>query len=137
MSNIPWFSFSIETSLQPAEIGRAAIAADEDLRPQNRPAGADYRPPRGRPDGSADGRSGGHIRLSLHPLDVFGRLRDAPPHHVAVEIAVAEPGVCVSEGFQAGCVSMFAKKNVGEAVDVGVEGHCHPASVNGQILTEV
>ena len=114
-----------------------AIAAGEDFRLHFGPAGAKSGPLRGIPVGPAVGASRRHIGLAFHPLNVLGGPADLPPHHEAVEIAVTESVICVPESFQAGCTSMFTKKNVGEAVDVGAGGHGHPASVNGQILPEV
>jgi hypothetical protein len=79
----------------------------------------------------------GHIRLSLHPLDVLDRSRNASPNHIAAEVALADQGICLPERFQTSGIAMFAKEFVGEAVEVGAGRNCHAARVGDKGLTEV
>ncbi len=50
---------------------------------------------------------------------------------------MADQGICVPERFQTSGIAMFAKEFVGEAVEVGAGRNCHPARVDGKVLTEV
>ncbi len=79
----------------------------------------------------------GHIGLSLHPLDVLDRSRNAAPNHIAADITLKDQGIGLSERFQRRGVAMFAEELVGEAVEVGAGRNCHAARVDDDILTEV
>ncbi len=50
---------------------------------------------------------------------------------------MADQGICVPERFQTSGIAMCAKEFVGEAVEVGAERNCHPATVDDEMLTEV
>jgi len=82
-------------------------------------------------------RLGGHVRLSLHPLDVLDGPRNAAPYHIAAEVASGDQVIGLPERFQTSGVAMFAKEFVGEAVEVGAGRNCHPARMDDEELTEV